>query len=196
MVSSDSTNLWCVLRHPLPPPPSLPLHSLQGGIYVFTLLDHFAAGTSILFGVLIEAIGIAWFYGECVCVQGSWFPITEVTANQGWERQVVFQFVIASLAQCGRVTIHTHYSLHRAKRAPYSLRCECGPNARFTTRSRISSLQHIHRAIWILWVKEETMWAAVNSVEGKKKDSLRTSTSCWSAAESWTFRTFPEAILI
>lgn len=38
--------------------------SLQGGIYVFTLLDHFAAGTSILFGVLIEAIGIAWFYGE------------------------------------------------------------------------------------------------------------------------------------
>lgn len=38
--------------------------SLQGGMYVFTLLDNFAAGTSILFGVLIEAIGIAWFYGE------------------------------------------------------------------------------------------------------------------------------------
>ncbi|KTF91836.1 hypothetical protein cypCar_00027036, partial [Cyprinus carpio] len=36
----------------------------NGGIYVFTLLDHFAAGTSILFGVLIEAIGISWFYGE------------------------------------------------------------------------------------------------------------------------------------
>uniref|UniRef100_H2ZYV9 Transporter n=1 Tax=Latimeria chalumnae TaxID=7897 RepID=H2ZYV9_LATCH len=35
----------------------------NGGIYVFSLLDHFAAGTSILFGVLIEAIGIAWFYG-------------------------------------------------------------------------------------------------------------------------------------
>ncbi|XP_058148632.1 sodium-dependent dopamine transporter [Dasypus novemcinctus] len=35
----------------------------SGGIYVFTLLDHFAAGTSILFGVLIEAIGVAWFYG-------------------------------------------------------------------------------------------------------------------------------------
>lgn len=35
----------------------------NGGIYVFTLLDHFAAGTSILFGVLIEAIGVAWFYG-------------------------------------------------------------------------------------------------------------------------------------
>uniref|UniRef100_A0A8C2B1M2 Solute carrier family 6 member 3 n=1 Tax=Cyprinus carpio TaxID=7962 RepID=A0A8C2B1M2_CYPCA len=39
----------------------------NGGIYVFTLLDHFAAGTSILFGVLIEAIGIAWFYGEAEC---------------------------------------------------------------------------------------------------------------------------------
>ncbi|KAM4875286.1 sodium-dependent dopamine transporter [Thomomys bottae] len=35
----------------------------NGGIYVFTLLDHFAAGTSILFGVLIEAVGVAWFYG-------------------------------------------------------------------------------------------------------------------------------------
>ncbi|XP_056300742.1 sodium-dependent dopamine transporter [Pseudoliparis swirei] len=35
----------------------------NGGMYVFTLLDHFAAGTSILFGVLIEAIGISWFYG-------------------------------------------------------------------------------------------------------------------------------------
>nr|XP_057909271.1 sodium-dependent dopamine transporter isoform X2 [Doryrhamphus excisus] len=35
----------------------------NGGMYVFTLLDHYAAGTSILFGVLIEAIGIAWFYG-------------------------------------------------------------------------------------------------------------------------------------
>nr|XP_021542770.1 sodium-dependent dopamine transporter [Neomonachus schauinslandi] len=35
----------------------------NGGIYVFTLLDHFAAGTSILFGVLVEAIGVAWFYG-------------------------------------------------------------------------------------------------------------------------------------
>uniref|UniRef100_A0AAY4ESA7 Transporter n=1 Tax=Denticeps clupeoides TaxID=299321 RepID=A0AAY4ESA7_9TELE len=35
----------------------------NGGIYVFTLLDHYAAGTSILFGVLIEAIGIAWLYG-------------------------------------------------------------------------------------------------------------------------------------
>lgn len=38
--------------------------SLQGGIYVLTLLDKYAAGTSILFGVLIEAIGVSWFYGE------------------------------------------------------------------------------------------------------------------------------------
>ncbi|KAI5088740.1 sodium-dependent noradrenaline transporter [Silurus meridionalis] len=35
----------------------------KGGIYVFTLLDHYAAGTSILFAVLVEAIGVSWFYG-------------------------------------------------------------------------------------------------------------------------------------
>ncbi|XP_068117725.1 sodium-dependent noradrenaline transporter [Hyperolius riggenbachi] len=35
----------------------------NGGIYVFTLLDTFAAGTSILFAVLIEAVGVSWFYG-------------------------------------------------------------------------------------------------------------------------------------
>uniref|UniRef100_A0A7N6C1E5 Transporter n=1 Tax=Anabas testudineus TaxID=64144 RepID=A0A7N6C1E5_ANATE len=35
----------------------------SGGIYVLTLLDKYAAGTSILFGVLIEAIGVSWFYG-------------------------------------------------------------------------------------------------------------------------------------
>ncbi|GCB72645.1 hypothetical protein scyTo_0006400 [Scyliorhinus torazame] len=35
----------------------------SGGIYVFTLLDKFAAETSILFGVLIETIGVSWFYG-------------------------------------------------------------------------------------------------------------------------------------
>ncbi|XP_005388379.1 PREDICTED: sodium-dependent noradrenaline transporter isoform X3 [Chinchilla lanigera] len=35
----------------------------KGGIYVLTLLDTFAAGTSILFAVLIEAIGVSWFYG-------------------------------------------------------------------------------------------------------------------------------------
>uniref|UniRef100_A0A8C5WII2 Solute carrier family 6 member 2 n=1 Tax=Leptobrachium leishanense TaxID=445787 RepID=A0A8C5WII2_9ANUR len=35
----------------------------NGGIYVLTLLDTFAAGTSILFAVLIEAIGVSWFYG-------------------------------------------------------------------------------------------------------------------------------------
>uniref|UniRef100_A0A5F9CKU5 Transporter n=1 Tax=Oryctolagus cuniculus TaxID=9986 RepID=A0A5F9CKU5_RABIT len=35
----------------------------KGGIYVVTLLDTFAAGTSILFAVLMEAIGVSWFYG-------------------------------------------------------------------------------------------------------------------------------------
>lgn len=36
----------------------------QGGIYMLTLLDKYAAGTSILFAVLVEAIGVSWFYGE------------------------------------------------------------------------------------------------------------------------------------
>uniref|UniRef100_A0A8C4Y484 Transporter n=1 Tax=Gopherus evgoodei TaxID=1825980 RepID=A0A8C4Y484_9SAUR len=35
----------------------------NGGIYILTLLDTFAAGTSILFAVLMEAIGVSWFYG-------------------------------------------------------------------------------------------------------------------------------------
>ncbi|XP_010855440.1 PREDICTED: sodium-dependent dopamine transporter [Bison bison bison] len=43
----------------------------NGGIYVFTLLDHFAAGTSILFGVLMEVIGVAWFYALRVS-PGAW----------------------------------------------------------------------------------------------------------------------------
>ncbi|XP_077983175.1 sodium-dependent noradrenaline transporter-like [Glandiceps talaboti] len=34
-----------------------------GGIYVFHMLDTFAAGTSLLFAVLFEAIAVAWFYG-------------------------------------------------------------------------------------------------------------------------------------
>ena len=43
----------------------------QGGIYVLTLLDTFAAGTSILFAVLMEAIGVSWFYGTC-CALPMW----------------------------------------------------------------------------------------------------------------------------
>ncbi|KAL7978968.1 hypothetical protein Chor_001271 [Crotalus horridus] len=35
----------------------------NGGIYILTLLDTYAAGTSILFAVLVEAIGVSWFYG-------------------------------------------------------------------------------------------------------------------------------------
>lgn len=42
----------------------------QGGIYVLTLLDTFAAGTSILFAVLMEAIGVSWFYGTCWALSG------------------------------------------------------------------------------------------------------------------------------
>lgn len=43
-------------------PQAFSLHA-QGGMYVLTLLDTFAAGTSILFAVLMEAIGVSWFYG-------------------------------------------------------------------------------------------------------------------------------------
>uniref|UniRef100_A0A8D0WD05 Transporter n=1 Tax=Sus scrofa TaxID=9823 RepID=A0A8D0WD05_PIG len=35
----------------------------KGGIYVLTLLDTFAAGKAILFAVLMEAVGVSWFYG-------------------------------------------------------------------------------------------------------------------------------------
>ncbi|XP_074644545.1 sodium-dependent dopamine transporter-like [Tubulanus polymorphus] len=35
----------------------------EGGIFIFTMLDSFGAGTSIIFTVLIQAIGVAWFYG-------------------------------------------------------------------------------------------------------------------------------------
>lgn len=31
---------------------------------MLTLLDKYAAGTSILFAVLVEAIGVSWFYGK------------------------------------------------------------------------------------------------------------------------------------
>lgn len=34
-----------------------------GGMYVFKILDTFAAGTSILVAVLFQAIGVSWFYG-------------------------------------------------------------------------------------------------------------------------------------
>ncbi|KAL5021739.1 hypothetical protein ScPMuIL_000894 [Solemya velum] len=34
-----------------------------GGMYVFKILDTFAAGTSIVFAVLCQVIAVAWFYG-------------------------------------------------------------------------------------------------------------------------------------
>lgn len=59
--------------------------SPQGGIYVFTLLDHFAAGTSILFGVLMEVIGVAWFYGKNESSLG-WRAPTGRTELLCWHR--------------------------------------------------------------------------------------------------------------
>ena len=39
------------------------VNCFQGGMYVFKILDTFAAGTSILFTVLCQVIAISWFYG-------------------------------------------------------------------------------------------------------------------------------------
>ena len=43
------------------------LHNIslhQGGAYVVTLLDRYAAGYSILFAVFFEAIAVSWMYGK------------------------------------------------------------------------------------------------------------------------------------
>ncbi|XP_055891004.1 sodium-dependent noradrenaline transporter-like isoform X2 [Biomphalaria glabrata] len=36
---------------------------MQGGMYVFTILDTFAAGTSIVFIVLCQVVAVSWIYG-------------------------------------------------------------------------------------------------------------------------------------
>ncbi|XP_072047524.1 sodium-dependent dopamine transporter-like isoform X2 [Amphiura filiformis] len=47
----------------------------QGGIYMVTLFDNFAAYYSILFCVLFEALGVAWFYGL------EWPPTARITRD-------------------------------------------------------------------------------------------------------------------
>ena len=37
---------------------------VQGGVYLVTMWDTFAAGTSILFGVLCLSVAVSWFYGK------------------------------------------------------------------------------------------------------------------------------------
>lgn len=37
--------------------------SLQGGIYFFQLIDHYAASISIMYLAFFEVIGVTWFYG-------------------------------------------------------------------------------------------------------------------------------------
>ena len=36
----------------------------QGGAYIVTLMDRYAAGYSILFAVFFEALAVSWFYGK------------------------------------------------------------------------------------------------------------------------------------
>ena len=36
----------------------------QGGAYIVTLMDKFAAGNSILFAVFFEALAVSWIYGK------------------------------------------------------------------------------------------------------------------------------------
>ena len=38
----------------------------QGGVYIVHFMDRFAAGYSILFAVLFEAIAVSWIYGRLI----------------------------------------------------------------------------------------------------------------------------------
>lgn len=33
-------------------------------MYVFKILDTFAAGTSIVFAILMQVVAVSWFYGK------------------------------------------------------------------------------------------------------------------------------------
>ena len=37
-------------------------------MFVFTLLDTFSAGTSILFGVFSQSVAVSWFYGKYLSI--------------------------------------------------------------------------------------------------------------------------------
>ena len=49
--------------------PVLDEYTVQGGIYIFHLVDWFFAAYSFVVVVLVECVCVAWVYGE-LCVRG------------------------------------------------------------------------------------------------------------------------------
>lgn len=40
------------------------MYYTQAGIYFFTIVDHFAAGVSLMYIAFFEVIAVVWFYGK------------------------------------------------------------------------------------------------------------------------------------
>ena len=61
----------------------------QGGAYIVTLMDRYAAGYSILFAVFFEALAVSWFYGN---INHLFFSLGNFGSVWEWPplRQIVF----------------------------------------------------------------------------------------------------------